>query len=1024
MTRLRIYSGGTGNIQYDSSGSPDERRNERASREFNAGVLLYYLPTRGQLHGYVKLHRRAEEQFLAVYEDESDDLVDGFKTAVERAANERDWRIASASQINQEVFEALGTDRTTEPNVGTDQLRGELDRNNSLEFTAGDGRSAVELFEYLRREFPERTIAITTGGGTWVTEEADMVIEVDSSYTHSQPTVAGDTATRLHERRIEVDKDALREGLDRVGEVVDASSRASLGRRVATMLNSVGLEEQFGIVVRGEGSPSKGQELFGRYALVSFALVTLVGILFVIQFATSGLGAPFDRPLSLALPGVSVDSTLPSWLVLLSSVLVIAMAVLSTRFVRETLGFRLPSLVSSLVEVLFPGGSRRGSTAERQQAQAVVDTLAQLQSRTTSDERFVREVKDVLTDYGVVVTTRTAATQDRRRQRILGFAVGAALGGGLPLLAYVALARIVDVVSAYWRTFVLIAVALAIAALFTRVSVLLARFVVGWGRTTSTDPRGPTSARGSTARQSRALSERSTQSRSAGRSHAQRDSASNQHRSSNQSKTDSAGRSPRRSRRSDPRSSSSAGSTAERGSSTVDGASTLPDDDNTAESVESPSAPDEDGPDDPSDTDDVGEMLPSGEESTVDLGPEEDDRTAASPSGGGAVDVDPPSLDGSVDRSSGLPGSVSSLQYLGNRENHSTDRYPTYRYDPANTGHHPQHDPVTGGEPEQRWCFRRDEPFFSSPAVVGEVVYVGCRDGNVYAIDVVQERIVDRVPTHSTFDASPAVVDSTVFIGDRDGHLFALDRSDLTPLWDTTFDDGFVASPTVAEGRVHVATMAGEVCALDADSNNRLWRTRLEGSVATTPAVTRKYTYVGTGIRDENGGAVVAFTRHGQEAWRHSLDDPVISSPAVADGTVFVGCKDGTVYALDAERGDVRWRFATGGAVDASPAVAGDSVFVGSTDGRFYAIDRRTGEKRWATELGGQIAAPATVAGGCVYVGDDSGRFYALGADAGDKVWSYPTGEGAIKTNPAVADGGVYFGTGAGRLYALDVGTE
>ena len=66
---------------------------------------------------------------------------------------------------------------------------------------------------------------------------------------------------------------------------------------------------------------------------------------------------------------------------------------------------------------------------------------------------------------------------------------------------------------------------------------------------------------------------------------------------------------------------------------------------------------------------------------------------------------------------------------------------------------------------------------------------------------------------------------------------------------------------------------------------------------------------------------------------------PVASSPAIAaDGTVYVGSDDGTVWAIGLN-GDVRWTYKTGGTVFSSPAIAPDgTVYVGSADGRLYAF--------------------------------------------------------------------------------------
>ena len=70
----------------------------------------------------------------------------------------------------------------------------------------------------------------------------------------------------------------------------------------------------------------------------------------------------------------------------------------------------------------------------------------------------------------------------------------------------------------------------------------------------------------------------------------------------------------------------------------------------------------------------------------------------------------------------------------------------------------------------------------------------------------------------------------------------------------------------------------------------------------------------------------------------HHRQARVYSSPAVANGVVYVGSDDGNVYALNASTGAKLWSYTTGSYVDSSPAVANGVVYVGSSDGNVYAF--------------------------------------------------------------------------------------
>lgn len=68
--------------------------------------------------------------------------------------------------------------------------------------------------------------------------------------------------------------------------------------------------------------------------------------------------------------------------------------------------------------------------------------------------------------------------------------------------------------------------------------------------------------------------------------------------------------------------------------------------------------------------------------------------------------------------------------------------------------------------------------------------------------------------------------------------------------------------------------------------------------------------------------------------WSYKTGADVFSSPAVADGRVFVGSGsgDGHIYCLDEDTGIKIWSRTIGTQVSSSPAVADGKVFVSSFD--------------------------------------------------------------------------------------------
>src|SRR5580704_4439500 len=177
--------------------------------------------------------------------------------------------------------------------------------------------------------------------------------------------------------------------------------------------------------------------------------------------------------------------------------------------------------------------------------------------------------------------------------------------------------------------------------------------------------------------------------------------------------------------------------------------------------------------------------------------------------------------------------------------------------------------------------------------------------------------------------------------------------------------------------------------------------------------------------------------------WTFKAAGPVLSSPAVADGSIYFGSNDHNLYALDVATGKLRWKFVTKGRITSSPAVADGRVYFGSFDGNFYALNAATGKPLWKFATGGErrfsarhlhgaepaaevmpdpfdffLSSPA-LAAGAVYFGSGDGNVYALDAATGTLRWKYHTGN-VVHASPAISDGTLYIGSWDSYFYALD----
>lgn len=214
------------------------------------------------------------------------------------------------------------------------------------------------------------------------------------------------------------------------------------------------------------------------------------------------------------------------------------------------------------------------------------------------------------------------------------------------------------------------------------------------------------------------------------------------------------------------------------------------------------------------------------------------------------------------------------------------------------------------------------------------------------------------------------------------------------------------------------------------------------GGAAETPEDNQEWpTFHGNWAR--TGFTDVTLPENLMWLWAFDLENhpelmEIESSPAVAYGKVYFVAKNGYVYSLDAESGELVWRYLTGGTagpyLGPSPTVVGGVVYVGSWDNHVYALDAENGELIWRFEVDifwtllGVDGAPAVI-DNRVYVGSWNGYFYCLNAENGELIWSYSDGDGKmghVIGAPAVINGVIYFGAAAGdvgytgTVYALN----
>ncbi|MCC6705663.1 MAG: PQQ-binding-like beta-propeller repeat protein [Thermomicrobiales bacterium] len=219
----------------------------------------------------------------------------------------------------------------------------------------------------------------------------------------------------------------------------------------------------------------------------------------------------------------------------------------------------------------------------------------------------------------------------------------------------------------------------------------------------------------------------------------------------------------------------------------------------------------------------------------------------------------------------------------------------------------------------------------SSPTVAGTLVIVASQDGRIYAIDAATGAQEWRYDTGSIVFGSPAVSNGIAFVGTDDGMIHAIALDSGFYIWRATLEGSVVASAAVADDRVIIATRGGPVYALQTENGKTIWEYNVSGRASV--AISQGTVLIG----GEDGGLHALSLEDGTPRWLFPTGAVFSSSPVVVGETVYIA-GGLNLYAIDLETGAGQWRFSMTDVIDASPAVANGMLYLGSRDGFMYAI--------------------------------------------------------------------------------------
>lgn len=314
------------------------------------------------------------------------------------------------------------------------------------------------------------------------------------------------------------------------------------------------------------------------------------------------------------------------------------------------------------------------------------------------------------------------------------------------------------------------------------------------------------------------------------------------------------------------------------------------------------------------------------------------------------------------------------------------------------------------------WGTRLEGELAGAPAVAGERVYVCCKDGFLYCLELATGRPVWKYKAGSGFTSMPAVCEEGILAGTVDGRVLCVDAGGSLA-WEEEVGGAITATPIPVGGRVYFGSLDGFLYCVEAGNGKRRWAFQADAPIEASPCVYEGQVFAVT----SEGGLLALDGGNGRLVWTYLCDEAPASFPVADEGRVYQATET-TLHCADAQSGKRLWSRYVGSRIVSNPALRGNQVQViqgwQGAPSTAIALDARTGDPLWSVasgETSGWTWLFSTTQD--VYLAGP-GQLRAVLADSGSPSLSWD-GDGISPETLTVSRDRILVGTNSRKVYCL-----
>ncbi len=293
--------------------------------------------------------------------------------------------------------------------------------------------------------------------------------------------------------------------------------------------------------------------------------------------------------------------------------------------------------------------------------------------------------------------------------------------------------------------------------------------------------------------------------------------------------------------------------------------------------------------------------------------------------------------------------------------------------------------------------------FYGTPAVGGDLVYIGGYNGTIYAFNASSGALRWVYPRQGSLlpiVGGPVIAQGKLYIGSSDKMVYAVDANNLDLAWKFETEGKIWSTPLVEGNTLYIGSFDKKLYALNVAGGSKKWEPfQTGGAIAATPAFYENTVYFGS--LDRNLYALHAAS--GSLKWKFAGGNWFWAKPLAYNNVIYAASLDGKVYARDARNGDKVAEFDLESPISSSPVLIDDTIIVATEAGKIFSIDTTNHQKKLLAnvkELADTdlvIRSPLFASEGNVYVHAQTKKrgslIIALNAKTGAELWRYPASE-------------------------------